>query len=187
MNIAQTAARWRVRLSYPLAILVLLLAHPIPKSILLGALVGAVGLLIRARAAGHLHKQKVLTVSGPYAYTRNPLYLGSAILATGAAIAMHSWISGLILCGYFALFYSMVMKREEQEMRAQHGAAFDEYARAVPLFLPRMKPAALSRETSTEFSLEQYKKNREYRAAFGFLLLLIVLFLKWRLRLTLLP
>jgi Phospholipid methyltransferase len=183
MNIARAASRWRVRLSYPLAVLVLLLAEPTPRSILVGAAVGILGLLVRARAAGYLDKQKVLTITGPYAYTRNPLYLGSAILAAGAAIAMHSWISGLILCGYFAVFYSIVMKREEQELRMQHGAAFDEYARAVPLFLPRLRPAKLSATASPPFSFEQYKKNREYRAAVGFLLLLVVLVVEWRLSL----
>ena len=91
------SSRWRVRLGYPLAIVVLLFARPTPRSILYGALVGVVGLWLRAFAAGYLHKQEVLTVTGPYAYTRNPLYLGSAILALGAGIATHSWISVAIL------------------------------------------------------------------------------------------
>src|SRR5467141_2775038 len=109
--------RWRVRLGYPLAIAVLYFSLPIPRSILVGALAGALGLLVRAYAAGYLHKQEVLTVTGPYAYTRNPLYLGSAILALGAGIATCSWISALILIVYFALFYSIVMRREESELR----------------------------------------------------------------------
>src|SRR6202158_2970491 len=113
MSAAAFFARWRVRLGYPLAAVVLWLARPSPKSILAGAVVGAMGLFIRARAAGHLHKQEVLTVTGPYAYTRNPLYFGSAILTLAASIATHSWISTAILCGYFALFYSIVMRREE--------------------------------------------------------------------------
>ena len=182
MNWPQIASRWRVRLGYPLAIVVLWLARPTPPSIVAGAFVGAIGLLLRAYAAGYLHKQQVLTTSGPYAHTRNPLYLGSAILAAGAAIAMHSWISTAILAAYFALVYSMVMKREEQELRAQHGAAFEEYARAVPLFLPRPTPAVLSAKSGSAFSFEQYRKNREYRAAAGFLLLLILLWEIWRLR-----
>ena len=183
MNISRAASRWRVRLSYPFALVVLLLAEPTPRSILVGAAVGALGLLVRGYAAGYLHKQKVLTVSGPYAYTRNPLYLGSAILAAGAALATHSWASALILCAYFGFFYSIVMKREEQELRLQHGAAFEEYARAVPLFVPRLTPARFSSAGEPPFSMEQYKKNREYRAVLGFLLLLAVLFFEWRLRL----
>jgi steroid 5-alpha reductase family enzyme len=178
-------SRWRVRLGYPLAIAVLALARPTPKSIVIGAAVGAIGLLVRALAAGHLHKQEVLTRTGPYTYTRNPLYLGSAILTVGAALASWSWISAAILCGYFALFYSIVMQREGRELRAQFGSAFDEYAHAVPLFLPRMMPARVdSGAASVGFSFAQYKKNREYRAVVGFLLLLAVLIVIWRLRLA---
>ncbi len=183
MNTATLFARWRVRLGYPLAIVVLAFARPSLRSILAGALVGAIGLLVRSLAAGYLHKQEVLTVTGPYAYTRNPLYFGSSILTLGAALATHSWISAAILCAYFALFYSIVMRREEQELRAQHGTAFDGYAKAVPLFLPRLTPGMPSAGSAGSFSLAQYKKNREYRAAIGFLLLLALLLVIWRLRL----
>src|SRR3977135_4203002 len=125
--------RWRVRLGYPLAVAVLYFSRPTPPSILLGALTGVIGLWLRAYAAGYLHKQEVLTVSGPYAYTRNPLYLGSAILALGAGIATRSWISSILLGVYFAVFYSMVMRREENELRLRHAENFDRYAAAVPL------------------------------------------------------
>jgi hypothetical protein len=177
-------ARWRVRLGYPLAIVVLVLARPTPRSILAGGMVGAAGLAVRGLAAGHLHKQTVLTMTGPYAYTRNPLYLGSAILALGAAVATWSWIAAGILCAYFAVFYSIAMRREEQELRLQHGEAFDAYANAVPLFLPSLTAAKVSESAAGSFSLAQYAKNREYRAAVGFLLLLALLCLIWRLRLA---
>jgi hypothetical protein len=174
--------RWRVRLGYPLAIVVMALARPTPRSILAGALTGAVGLLVRALAAGHLHKQEVLTVTGPYAHTRNPLYFGSAILTLGVAVATWSWISAAVLCVYFALFYSIVMRREEQELHLQHRGAFDDYARAVPLFFPRLTAAKLASVASGSFSFAQYKKNREYRAALGFLMLLVLLVVFWRFR-----
>lgn len=174
--------RWRVRLGYPLAAAVLWFSRPAPLSIFLGGLVGVFGLLIRAYAAGYLHKQELLTVSGPYAYTRNPLYLGSAVLTLGAAIAMRSSVSAAILLVYFAVFYSMVMRREERELHAHHGAAFEEYASAVPLFIPRLRPAKLSGESSGVFSLEQYRKNHEGQAAFGFLLLIAALVLIWYFR-----
>lgn len=183
MTAADFLARWRVRLGYPLAILILWLARPTPVSILCGMIVGSAGLLLRARAAGHLHKQTVLTMTGPYAYTRNPLYLGSAVVAVGVAIGAHSWIAGVILCGYFALFYWPVMRREEQEIRAQHGSAFEAYAQAVPLFFPRLTPAKSASTSPASFSLAQYKKNREYRAAIGFLFVMGVLLVIWRLRL----
>jgi protein-S-isoprenylcysteine O-methyltransferase Ste14 len=177
-------SRWRVRLGYPLAIVVMALARPTLRSIVAGGLVGAIGLVVRGLAAGHLHKQTVLTMTGPYAYTRNPLYLGSAILALGAAVATCSWIAAGILLAYFAAFYSIVMRSEEQELRLQHGAAFDAYTQAVPLFLPRFTAAKLSASAAGSFSWRQYVKNREYRPAIGFLLLLALLLLIWRLRLA---
>jgi protein-S-isoprenylcysteine O-methyltransferase Ste14 len=177
-------ARWRVRLGYPLAIAVLYFSRPTPPSILLGALTGVIGLWVRAYAAGYLHKQEVLTVSGPYAYTRNPLYLGSAILALGTGIATRSWISALILIVYFAVFYSIVMRREAEELYLRHGASLEEYARAVPFFIPRLTAAKLSADSAGSFSLSQYKKNHEWQAIVGFLFLLSVLLVIWRLRLS---
>jgi protein-S-isoprenylcysteine O-methyltransferase Ste14 len=169
--------RWRVRLGYPLALAVLWFARPTVRSILLGALVGAIGLCLRAYAAGFLHKQEVLTVTGPYAYTRNPLYLGSAILALGAGIGARQWVSISILIIYFAVFYSIVMRREERELHSRHGSSFEVYARAVPLFVPRLTAANMSGSLAGSFSLAQYKKNHEWQAAVGFLLLLAVLYL----------
>ena len=175
--------RWRVRLGYPLAVAVLWFSRPTPRSVLIGGLVGIFGLWLRAWAAGYLHKQEALTVAGPYAYMRNPLYFGSAILALGAGIASKSWISAAILLIYFALFYSVVMRREEKELHMRHGASFEEYAGAVPLFLPRLTPAKLSGDSLNSFSFAQYEKNHEWRAALGFLFLLAVLLAIWRLRL----
>jgi len=174
--------RWRVRLGYPVAIAVLWFSRPTPRSILLGALAGAIGLWVRAHAAGYLHKQEVLTVTGPYAYTRNPLYLGSAMLALGAGIATRSWASALILIAYFAVFYFIVMRREATELHLRHGASFEEYARVVPLFIPRLTAAKLPGTSAASFSLVQYKKNHEWHAAVGFLFLLLVLLVIWRLR-----
>src|SRR5215472_14848299 len=172
-------ARWRVRLGYFLAVFVLWFARPTPHSIIFGAIVGALGLCLRAYAAGYLRKQSVLTVTGPYAHTRNPLYLGSSVLALGAALATRSWISAAILVVYFALVYAVVMRREEQELLMQHGDAFKAYAAAVPLFFPRPTPARPEGASAGSFSFEQYKKNHEYQAAVGFLLLLLVFLLKW--------
>jgi len=183
VNAADFFARWRVRLGYPFAAVVLLLARPSPKSILVGAIIGAIGLWIRAQAAGHLHKQRILTMTGPYAYTRNPLYFGSFVLVIGVTVAMRSIASALILFAYFGLFYSFVMRREERELFQHHGDAFQDYARTVPLFFPRLTPAKVSDDRVGVFSVEQYKKNREYRSAIGFVLLLLLFVVIWRLRL----
>jgi protein-S-isoprenylcysteine O-methyltransferase Ste14 len=174
--------RWRVRLGYPLALAVLFFARPNPHSILYGALVGAIGLALRAWAAGYLHKQEILTVTGPYAYTRNPLYLGSAILALGVAIAARSWLAASIIAAYFVIVYSVVMRREEGELRQRHGADFDRYAAAVSLFFPGFSFTTPKPASPGAFSLKQYRKNHEWQAAAGFLLLLAVLIVIWRLR-----
>jgi len=94
---------------------------------------------------------------------------------------MRSWISAALLAAYFSVFYWAVMRREELELRQRHGAKFDAYADAVPLFFPRMTAAANS--VPVTFSLAQYKKNREWRAALGFLLLLAILYARGQVRL----
>jgi protein-S-isoprenylcysteine O-methyltransferase Ste14 len=184
-------ARWRVRVGYPLAAVVLLLARPTLRSISFGALIGAGGLALRSYAAGYLHKKETLTVTGPYAITRNPLYLGSAILALGAGLATHSATAGALLLAYFALFYYVVMRREEEELRKIHGAAFEAYAGRVPLFFPQFRARGSGgvgrmgeEATAGEgFSFTQYAKNHEWQAGVGFLLMLGALVLIWRLRL----
>jgi len=174
-------ARQRVRIGYLLAVVVLFLSRPEPRAILIGACVGLLGLAIRAYAAGYLHKQAVLTISGPYARTRNPLYFGSSILALGAAIAMNSWPSAALLLIYFALVYTLVMRREEIELRGHHGAEFDAYANSVPLFFPTLTAPKPPSANPAAFSWSQYRKNHEYQAALGFLFLLLALVVIWRL------
>src|ERR1700722_14801495 len=90
-------ARWRVRIGYLLAVVVLFFSRPEPRPIVIGACVGLLRLAIPPHAPGHLHKQAVFPTAGPYARTRNPLYFGSSILALGAAIAMNSWLSAALL------------------------------------------------------------------------------------------
>src|SRR6185437_9079823 len=114
-------ARWRVPLGYPLAVLCLWLAHPTFVSVAAGTATAFIGLIVRASAAGHLRKSEALASTGPYARTRNPLYFGSALLAAGFAIASRSWIVALVLAVYFAVFYTIVMRREEMELRSRYG------------------------------------------------------------------
>lgn len=182
MTAADFFAGWRVRLGYLVAVIMLVVARPTPRSIIIGGVVGLLGLAIRGYAAGYLHKQEILTTTGPYAYTRNPLYLGSSFLALGAAIAMRSWVGGALLLVYFSLVYSFVMRREERELRSKHNEAFDAYAAAVPLFFPSFISQIHCAVSPGGFSWAQYKKNHEYEATIGFLFLLIALLLVWRLR-----
>jgi protein-S-isoprenylcysteine O-methyltransferase Ste14 len=164
--------RWRVRLGYPVAILYWLFAAPTWRSIAYGAIVAILGLTVRAASAGYLRKDRELAVTGPYARTRNPLYLGSAILAAGFVIAGHSWVAGLLVSAYFAVFYYAVMRNEEDDLRLRFGTEFDTYAARVPLFFPKLFAGNASAPTSTRdsdeaFSWAQYRRNREYRAFLG--------------------
>jgi hypothetical protein len=162
--------RWRVRMGYPVAAVYLVLADPKPRCILIGAVVAAIGLLIRGASSGHLRKDRELATSGPYAHTRNPLYLGSAFLAAGFAIAGGSWWAGLLVVAYFGIFYYAVMRNEEQDLHLRFGAAFDAYAARVPLFLPwfaRANAKSSGSETEQHFSWAQYRRNREYKALIG--------------------
>lgn len=171
--------RWRVRLGYPVAITCFLLARPTPMCLTIGAGIAALGLVLRGAAAGHLRKHERLATSGPYAYTRNPLYLGSALLAAGFLIASRSWVAAALLSAYSVLFYLVVMRREEQELRAQYGTAFDDYAARVPLFWPLVRPRELPGESGNEgFSWNLYFRNREYRAALGWLVGVAALWLR---------
>ena len=175
------AARWRVRAGYPVALGFLALASPTTTTLATGAAVAALGLFVRAAAAGHLHKHEQLATRGPYAFTRNPLYFGSAILAAGFAVAGASWIAAVFVAAYFAVFYPAAMRREEDELRARYGAAFEDYARRVPLFWPRLLPSAPPAGSasvpaaSDAFSWPQFRRNREYQAVLGALLGLAVL------------
>lgn len=178
-QMATRIARWRVRAGYPMAVAVFWFARPEPKLILTGALIGIVGLLLRAYAAGFLRKQEMLTTTGPYAYTRNPLYLGSSMMALGLAVASGSWVSALLLLLYFSAFYSVVMRREEAELLQQHGHAFEKYAHTVPLFLPRLSAGGAQEGQDAAFSWEQYKRNHEYQALFGLFSVLGLLVFLW--------
>ena len=166
--------KWRVRVGYPVGIAAFVFAKPQLKWILCGLAIAILGLILRGYAAGHLRKHQQLAVSGPYAFTRNPLYLGSVLLAVGFSVASHSWISTLLLAAYLGIFYPVVIRREQTELEAHYGAAFVEYASRVPAFWPRLTPATASSE---RFSWPLYRKNREYEAAIGLAVAMAILFL----------
>jgi protein-S-isoprenylcysteine O-methyltransferase Ste14 len=167
--------RWRVPAGYPVGIAAFWFARPQIKWLLCGAGIAICGLLIRGYAAGHLRKHQQLATSGPYAFTRNPLYLGSALLAAGFSVASHSLISTLLLAAYLAIFYPMVIRREQGELERQYGAAFVEYSSRVPVFLPRLSPAMASTE---RFSWPLYRQNREYEAAIGLVVAMAILWIR---------
>jgi protein-S-isoprenylcysteine O-methyltransferase Ste14 len=179
--------RWRVRAGYIVAVAYWVLASPTPRSIIYGAAIALVGLVIRAAASGHLRKDRELAVSGPYAWTRNPLYFGSAFLASGFIVAGHSWIAGTLVAVYFGVFYYFVMRNEERDLRERFGAAFDDYCARVPLFAPRVPRRHTDIEHSTNdstasFSWARYRRNREYQALIGTVVGLATLLLRMWIR-----
>ena len=97
-------------------------------------------------------------------------------------VAGCSWIATAILAAYFATFYPIVMRREERELRARYGRVFEDYAARVPSFWPRLRPAAGAEGDATDFSWALYRRNREYRAAIGYLLAIALLGLVMYLR-----
>ncbi len=167
------ARRIRVPAGFAFAALYLWLARPTAISIVAGAAVAAVGLGLRAWASGHVSKAEEITQSGPYAYTRNPLYLGSIIVGAGFAIAARDlWIAIGMLALLLAV-YIPVIRWEEAWLRA-HLQGFDQYAARVPRLLPRLTPAG----APGAFSRERYLKHREYNALLGGLAMLAGLVLK---------
>jgi protein-S-isoprenylcysteine O-methyltransferase Ste14 len=150
------------------------LARPTTTSLLTGALVMVPGLLLRGLASGHVQKDKQLTTSGPYAYTRNPLYLGSLFLAAGFAIAARSWWIVAIMLIMFAVIYVPVIAGEERYLRLTF-TEYEDYARHVPRMLPRLTPYGSQRSA---YSAERYWKHREYEASIGCVVVLAILVVK---------
>jgi protein-S-isoprenylcysteine O-methyltransferase Ste14 len=166
---SRVARRIRVPLGFVFAVLYFWLARPTWRSFAFGTVLIVPGLLIRALASGHVRKNEALATSGPYAYTRNPLYLGSMMIAFGFAAAAASWIILVALAVLFAAIYIPTIQSEEGYLR-EHFAGFDEYADKVPRLLPRLTPAAFPANENASggrFSAEQWRHHREYNALMG--------------------
>lgn len=170
--------RWRVPLGFMFAGLFVLLARPQPNTLIIGAVVSLVGLAIRAWAAGHIRKNVELTSSGPYAFTRNPLYLGSFVLGLGFTIAAGRWVLGALFAALFLGIYLPVMRVEASNLARQFGDSYRNYAGEVPLFFPRLTSYCGSGTESARFDSQLYLKYREYRASLGFVVAWVVLAIK---------
>jgi protein-S-isoprenylcysteine O-methyltransferase Ste14 len=168
------ARRLRIPLGFAFAVVYVWLARPTRTSLLVGGLLLVPGLLLRALASGHVQKDKQLTTSGPYAYTRNPLYLGSLILAAGFAVAARSWWIVAVMAAMFAAIYIPVIAGEERYLRHTF-PAYDDYARYVPRMLPRLTPYG---SQQTAYSSARYWKHREYQALIGCAIVLCILVIK---------
>lgn len=144
-------------------------ARPTPELLAAGGLLAAVGLAVRAAAAGFIHKDRELTTTGPYAFSRNPLYLGSFLLGLGITVAGGRWLFAALFVAFFAWVYSRVIRQEAAHLSETFGEAYADYARHVPIFLPRPTPwrrPGVPAER-TRFSGERWRRNREYEALLG--------------------
>ncbi len=167
--------RFRVPLGFLFAAIFLFFARPEVATLIIGGVVAVVGLLIRAWASGHIRKNQTLAISGPYSYTRNPLYLGSFILGVGFTIASGVWWLAL---GFIALFlgiYLPVMRVEAKELTQIFGDEYQEYAKKVPLFFPWFSDY---KKSDVRFDSTLYMRYREYQASLGFAFAWSVLLLK---------
>jgi protein-S-isoprenylcysteine O-methyltransferase Ste14 len=150
------------------------LAQPTRTSLIAGSLVMLPGLILRGFASGHVQKDKQLTTSGPYAYTRNPLYLGSLFLASGFAVAARSWWVVAIMFMTLMLIYVPVVAGEERYLRSAF-PEYDDYARHVPRLFPRFTSYGNSQGA---YSSERYRKHHEYEASIGCVVMLAILIVK---------
>src|SRR6185437_118700 len=187
----RVARRIRVPLGFAVAALYLFelwRQAPRPSAIEWSLALTIPGLWLRAYASGYVKKNRELTATGPYAHTRNPLYLGSMLIAAGFALALESWLIALVLALGFAVIYIPVIASEERFLRAAF-PRFDEYRRNVPRLIPRLTaysaekkeaPASgITKEPAGGFSWALYTRHREYNAAIGAILLyLSLLFLR---------
>ena len=141
--------------------------HPTTQSLWIGGAIALGGGLLRFWAAGHIEKGIVLTQGGPYGFTRNPLYLGSFIMALGIILAGQGYWLLLPFILFFVVFYYPVMREEERELHQGYGDRFLDYSEKVPLFFPSFQKAG--RDNST-FMWSRAIRNREYRTVVGLVL-----------------
>lgn len=158
----------RLRGVWLLVVPFILLVRPTPGLLLLGWALASVGLTVRGWAAGSIHKDRELSTGGPYAHTRNPLYLGSFLIGLGVAVAGGRWELVVLFGLLFTAVYRRVMRHEARLLQERFGERYTHWSRAVPLFFPRAVPQraepAAEPGTAGGFTLERWRRNREYEA-----------------------
>ena len=162
---ADFVMRMRVPSGFLLGICFGLLASPTPMSLLYGPLLAFPGLALRGWAAGHLKKNQDLADGGPYAWTRNPLYLGTLLVALGLALAAQSWIVLAVTVAVFGLVYLPVIEQEEQHL-LKIFPRYREYAERVPLLWPKPPKS----EGTGDFDIKIYLKNEEWKATAAYMI-----------------
>jgi protein-S-isoprenylcysteine O-methyltransferase Ste14 len=179
---SKVAKRIRVPLGFVFAVFFLWLARPSVSFLAWSLLLVVPGLWLRGYASGYVKKNAEITMTGPYAHTRNPLYLGSTLIAFGFALAARSpWVA-LALAALFAAIYVPVIRGEEAFLRSKF-PGYDDYAARVPRLIPRLRPSTVDAGEAGGFSADLYRKHREYNALIGAAAIYAALILKlyfWR-------
>jgi protein-S-isoprenylcysteine O-methyltransferase Ste14 len=166
----------RTKTAWLIVVPFFLLASPSRASLALGLIVSAAGLVLRGWSAGTIRKGEVLTTSGPYAYVRNPLYVGSFLIGAGLAVAGGSWLWLVLFGAFFATVYAPTISAEAARLTEQFGQQYVDYSRQVPAFVPRLsslwapfrasdRPAGSG--DGAAFRWSQYERNREWEALLG--------------------
>lgn len=168
--------RLRVPLGFMTAVLFVVFSRPTWLSLAAGVPIALLGAMFRAWASGHLRKNAMLAVSGPYAFTRNPLYFGSFLMAVGCAVCGGALLLGGWLVAFFMMVYWPVMRAEAAHMRTLFAGAYSDWEAHVPMFIPRVTPYRNGQQQG--FDPQQYLRHREYRALIGLTIVLSVLALK---------
>lgn len=175
IKVGKALQRLRVAAGYILAVLFLVFCRPVWPTLAAGIFIAVIGLLIRAWACGHLRKRPELDTSGPYGYTRNPLYFGSFLITIGFGVASGVWWLAVVSVILFLGIYLPVMNVERAELERVIGDEYREYARNVPSFVPRLDRW---KKSARRFDFQLYLKNGEYNAALGVFFAAMVLIFK---------
>lgn len=166
MTVLRRIARLRVPIGFISGLFVLWFAQPTWRTIAIGAIVAALGESIRVWAAGHLEKGREVTASGPYAFVRHPLYVGSTIIGIGLSIASASAVVGILVLAYLTITLTAAIRTEEAHLTDKFGEAYPDYRAGRVATEPR------------RFSLARAMRNREYRAMLGLLFAIAILAVK---------
>ena len=171
MTYSEVAKKLRLPLGFVFGIAYLIWARPTALTLAVGGAIALVGVLIRAWAAGHIVKNRVLAVTGPYAHTRNPLYFGSFLIGAGFAVAAH-WGLLLVVIAFWLLVYVPTMERERKNIRERFPEDYDRYSANVPAFVPRVTPWSAEGAEAGGFSPSLYMKHGEWKAGITYLLVM---------------
>ena len=171
MTYSEVAKKLRLPLGFVFGIAYLIWARPTALTLAVGGVIALVGVLIRAWASGHIVKNRVLAVTGPYAHTRNPLYFGSFLIGAGFAIAAH-WGLLLVVIAFWLLVYVPTMERERKNIRERFPEDYDRYSANVPSFVPRVTPWSAEGADDGGFRPSLYMKHGEWKAGITYLLVM---------------